>query len=124
METHGEYHIGKVLAAVRRLHNAWGGSRIQANFKLIGSRGLESVHKIAIIEAYLKPVAAALAGADVLGLADGRGAGAVYGAVAKIMRIGLLFFSLTISATRSMVDIISLRSTSISMRKLSGMDLR
>ena len=83
METHGEYHIGKVLAAVRRLHNAWGGSRIQANFKLIGSGGLESVHKIAIIEAYLKPVAAALAGADVLGLADGRGAGAFYGAVAE-----------------------------------------
>ena len=42
----------------------------------------------------------------------------------KDMRTGLLFFSLMMRDTRSMTDMISARSTWITVRNISGMERR
>lgn len=82
-ELNGENHELEAVVAVCGNNYAGRGSGVQANAELIGRCCLESIHKVTVIEAYFKLLAAALAYANILGLADGSIAQAVNDAVAE-----------------------------------------
>ena len=70
-QSYRQDHIFELIAAVAGNHYTGGGIAVETQIYLVGRSGLERIHKIPAVKAYLQPLSVALCKAYVLGLADG-----------------------------------------------------